>query len=56
MIDAGYAFSPVEEIHTRPFPGFPTDMQSQILARLSVAYGDSCIYEHIFENRFQNCA
>lgn len=43
----------VEEIHTRPFPGFPTDMQSQILACLSVAYGDSCIYEHIFENRFR---
>ena len=43
----------VDELHTRPFPGFPTDMQSQLLACLSIAHGESYIYEHIFENRFK---
>lgn len=44
---------PVEHIHTRPFPGFPTDMQSQIMACLSMASGTSVIYEHVFEDRFK---
>lgn len=43
----------VEDIHTRPFPGFPTDMQSQLMAVLTTARGESTIYEHIFENRFR---
>lgn len=43
----------VEDIHTRPFPGFPTDMQSQMMAVLTTARGESTIYEHIFENRFR---
>lgn len=43
----------VEDIHTRPFPGFPTDMQSQVMAVLTMARGESTIYEHIFENRFR---
>ena len=43
----------VEDIHTRPFPGFPTDMQSQMMAVRSTARGESRIYEHIFENRFR---
>ncbi len=37
---------------TAPFPGFPTDMQSQMVALLSVAEGDSRIYETVFESRF----
>lgn len=44
---------PVDNIHTRPFPGFPTDMQSQMMACLSMAHGTSVIYEHIFEDRFK---
>ena len=41
----------VRNIHTEPFPGFPTDMQSQIMAALSKADGISRIHEHIFEDR-----
>jgi len=44
---------PVESIRTRPFPGFPTDMQSQLLACLCIARGQSTIYEDIFEDRFK---
>ncbi len=40
------------EIITDPFPGFPTDLQPQIMAVLSRAAGTSVIWERIFENRF----
>lgn len=39
---------------TMPHPGFPTDMQPQFMALLSVAEGTSIITETIFENRFQH--
>lgn len=39
-------------IKTAPYPGFPTDMQSQFCALLSIANGKSRIKETIFENRF----
>ncbi|MGE5415418.1 MAG: UDP-N-acetylglucosamine 1-carboxyvinyltransferase [Acidobacteriota bacterium] len=41
------------DIKTLPYPGFPTDMQSQMMALLSVAQGTSVIVENIFENRLQ---
>jgi UDP-N-acetylglucosamine 1-carboxyvinyltransferase len=40
------------DIQTLPYPGFPTDMQAQFMAMLSVAKGSSVITETIFENRF----
>lgn len=40
------------DIKTAPFPGFPTDMQAQFMALMSVADGVSTIKETIFENRF----
>ena len=40
-------------IKTMPYPGFPTDMQSQFAALLSIANGTSIIIETIFENRFK---
>lgn len=40
-------------IITLPFPGFPTDAQSQMMALLSIAKGTSVIIETIFENRFK---
>ncbi len=40
-------------IRTAPFPGFPTDVQSQMMALLSIAEGRSVIEENIFEGRFQ---
>jgi UDP-N-acetylglucosamine 1-carboxyvinyltransferase len=42
------------EVTTEPFPGFPTDLQAQIMAMLSVAEGASMITETIFENRFMH--
>ena len=41
-------------INTRPFPGFPTDMQAQFMAFLSQVSGTSTITENIFENRFMH--
>lgn len=40
-------------IRTAPYPGFPTDMQSQTMAVLAVAAGDSMIEENIFEGRME---
>jgi UDP-N-acetylglucosamine 1-carboxyvinyltransferase len=41
------------DIKTLPYPGFPTDMQSQMMALLSLGEGSSVIVENVFENRFQ---
>jgi len=41
------------DIKTLPYPGFPTDMQSQMLALLSLADGTSVVVENVFDNRFQ---
>jgi len=42
------------DIKTLPFPGFPTDMQAQFMALISVAEGVGTITETIFENRFMH--
>jgi UDP-N-acetylglucosamine 1-carboxyvinyltransferase len=39
---------------TAPFPGFPTDLQAQLMACLSVAQGASRVVETVFENRFMH--
>jgi UDP-N-acetylglucosamine 1-carboxyvinyltransferase len=39
---------------TEPYPGFPTDMQAQFMALMSVAEGASMVTETIFENRFMH--
>jgi len=44
----------VELIRTQPYPGFPTDMQSQLMSVLCLADGVSTIHEKIFEYRFHN--
>jgi UDP-N-acetylglucosamine 1-carboxyvinyltransferase len=41
-------------IKTQPFPGFPTDMQAQLMALLTIADGVSTIEESVFENRFMH--
>jgi UDP-N-acetylglucosamine 1-carboxyvinyltransferase len=41
-------------IETQPFPGFPTDLQAQLMALLTRAGGTSVIRETIFENRFMH--
>ena len=42
-------------IKTAPYPGFPTDLQAQIMVLLCKANGLSVINEEIFENRFMHC-
>ncbi len=42
------------DIKTLPYPGFPTDMQAQMMAMLSVAEGRSKVTETVFENRFMH--
>jgi UDP-N-acetylglucosamine 1-carboxyvinyltransferase len=42
------------DITTAPYPGFPTDMQAQLMALLTVSDGASVITETIFENRFMH--
>jgi UDP-N-acetylglucosamine 1-carboxyvinyltransferase len=42
------------DIETFPYPGFPTDMQAQMMALLTIAEGTSVIRETIFENRFMH--
>jgi UDP-N-acetylglucosamine 1-carboxyvinyltransferase len=44
------------DLRTMPYPGFPTDMQAQFMALMSVARGTSVIQERIFENRFMHVA
>ena len=41
------------DIKTMPYPGFPTDMQSQFVTLLTIARGTSIVVENIFENRFK---
>lgn len=43
----------VDLIRTRPYPGFPTDMQSQTMAALTKAKGTSIIIENLFEGRYK---
>jgi UDP-N-acetylglucosamine 1-carboxyvinyltransferase len=70
LADAGIMVEPVEgglraigpsrlnpvNTRTMPYPGFPTDMQAQFMALMSVAEGTSVISEKIFENRFMHVA
>lgn len=41
-------------VKTEPFPGFPTDLQAQMMALLCTATGESILEEKIFENRFMH--
>ena len=49
----GAGIAPVE-VATDPFPGFPTDLQAQLMALMTRAKGTSRITETIFENRFMH--
>ena len=42
------------KIQTAPYPGFPTDLQAQMMALMSLAESNSQIKENIFENRFMH--
>lgn len=43
----------IDLIRTSPYPGFPTDMQPQIVALLSICQGTSIVVETVFESRFR---
>jgi UDP-N-acetylglucosamine 1-carboxyvinyltransferase len=49
----GHGIEPVA-LETQPFPGFPTDLQAQLMALMTTAKGTSVIRETIFENRFMH--
>ena len=42
------------DITTQPYPGFPTDLQAQMMVLMAVADGVSVITENVFENRFMH--
>jgi UDP-N-acetylglucosamine 1-carboxyvinyltransferase len=42
------------DVKTSPYPGFPTDMQAQLMVLMTVADGTSVISENVFENRFMH--
>jgi len=45
-----------ENLSTKPYPGFPTDLQAQLMVLMTRAQGTSKIKESIFENRFMHVA
>ena len=51
-LDAPARLNAFPILQTQPHPGFPTDMQAQMLALLSAAEGTGVIVENVFENRF----
>ncbi len=46
----------IKTIRTMPYPGFPTDMQAQIMALTTVCHGTSVIIETIFESRYKHAS
>jgi UDP-N-acetylglucosamine 1-carboxyvinyltransferase len=55
-IDGSDSYYRGVDIETLPFPGFPTDMQAQLMALLTLCEGNSVITETVFENRLQHVA
>jgi len=54
MVKRGSAPVKAVDVTTEPFPGFPTDLQAQMMALLCTAEGVSVLEEKIFENRFMH--
>lgn len=46
----------IDLVRTSPHPGFPTDMQAQLMSLMALSNGTSVFHETIFENRFMHCA
>ena len=47
-------FNSIDKIETMPYPGFPTDLQPQIMALQTISKGTSLIVENLFETRFKH--
>ena len=54
MLDRSNSNLKPTKIKTRPYPGFPTDLQAQFMTLLTIVRGKSYIQENIFENRFMH--
>lgn len=52
----GTRLKAVRRVETNPYPSFPTDMQAQMVAALSIAQGTALVVENVFENRFAHAA
>lgn len=55
LVSRAGSLSPAD-VTTRPYPGFPTDLQAQMMALLSLAQGNSVITEKVFPDRFMHVA
>ena len=55
VISSARRLSPVD-VTTQPYPGFPTDLQAQLMTLLSLADGNSVITEKVFPDRFMHVA
>lgn len=55
-IAAPQRLSSVPSVRTMPYPGFPTDAQSPVMAAMCVASGTTVFMETIFDNRYRHCA
>lgn len=55
-LDTGGKRCQAVNIHTAPYPAFPTDMQAQFMALNALAEGTATVVENIFENRFMHVA
>ena len=54
VLDMGGRRPKAVDVHTAPYPGFPTDMQAQFTALNCIAQGTGAITESVFENRFMH--
>jgi UDP-N-acetylglucosamine 1-carboxyvinyltransferase len=54
MVERAIGHLRAVDVVTAPFPGFPTDLQAQMMALLCTADGVSVLEERIFENRFMH--
>ena len=55
-IEAPGPLRSVGTVRTMPYPGFPTDAQSPLMAAMCLARGTTVFTENIFENRYRHCA
>ncbi len=54
QVNSGARLDAIEVVRTLPYPGFPTDMQAQLMALLSICKGTSIVIETIFESRYKH--
>ena len=52
-IEVGHRLKSISHLETMPYPGFPTDLQSQMLTLQTISKGSSVIIENLFETRFK---